>query len=151
MAASSSWTRSRFAVCFVALLGACGGDVTMTQDGSIDDGAIDAEDFVCTTEQDVSRFVFAPSCATSRCHDADIPSARLDLETPGVTERIAGRASVHRRCADQVLLVPGDPAASFMMRKVLGTHGSCGDPMPNRGEITPAQRRCIAAWIANVP
>ncbi|MFT5357134.1 MAG: hypothetical protein ACI9KE_004366 [Polyangiales bacterium] len=129
------------AVCLTA----CGDAVEMPRDGSMEGG-----NFVCDTEEDVASFVFAPTCATSRCHDADVPSGRLDLETPGITERITGRMSIHRRCSDQALLVPGDPAASFMMRKVLGTHDDCGDPMPNRGEISPAQRRCIAAWIANV-
>lgn len=113
------------------------------------DGSIEAGDFICASEDDVRRFVFEPSCATSRCHDAEAARGRLDLETPGVTERLIGRTSVHERCSEQQLLVPGDPASSFMMRKVLGTHGNCGDPMPNRGEVSPAQRRCIAAWIVN--
>ena len=119
----------------------------MPEDGGVE--AADSGDFVCVSEEDVVRHVFTPTCATSRCHDADVPSARLDLQTPGITERLVGRVSVHRRCQDQMLLVPGDPASSFLMRKVLGMQGNCGDPMPNRGDISPAQRRCIAAWIQN--
>lgn len=125
---------------------ACGEAMEMPEDASAESGPL-----VCETEEDVSGVVFATTCATSRCHDAEASRGRLDLETPGFTERIRARPSVHERCRDQVLLVPGDPANSFLMRKVLGSQGNCGDPMPNRGDITPAQRRCIAEWISNAP
>ncbi|HJL00176.1 MAG TPA: hypothetical protein RMH85_06250 [Polyangiaceae bacterium LLY-WYZ-15_(1-7)] len=111
----------------------------------------DAGPASCATEEGVRALVFAPSCAGSACHDASRPRAGLDLVTPGLSERIQGVRSVHAACEDQLLVVPGDAPASFFMEKLLGTHDtSCGDPMPNRGELTPEQVRCVAEWIGSL-
>ncbi|MCB9635535.1 MAG: hypothetical protein H6721_25740 [Sandaracinus sp.] len=105
----------------------------------------------CTTEDDVRAVVFERSCTSSACHDARRPKAGLDLETPGAMERMLGVFSVHEACADRLLLVPGEPASSFFLDKLLGREGECGDPMPDLGALEPAQRRCVAEWIATMP
>lgn len=106
-------------------------------------------DVGCVDEESVRTQVFAPTCTSSACHDDSRPKAGLDLESPGLRARLAEMSSVHEACADRRLLVPGSPAESFLMSKVLGTHGECGDPMPGaRRSMSPAQRQCIAEWIA---
>lgn len=114
----------------------------------VDAGTFDGP---CLDEADVRARVLAPSCTGSACHDARRPKAGLDLETPNVSARLLGVRSIHDACAERLLLVPGDPAASFLMDKVLGRQGACGDPMPELGALEPAQRRCVAEWIAAMP
>lgn len=104
----------------------------------------------CLDEAFVRARVFAPSCTDSACHDTRRPKAGLDLETPGVSERLVGTRSIHDACADRLLLVPGDPTASFFMDKVLGRQGDCGEAMPELEELAPEQRRCVAEWIASM-
>lgn len=151
-----SWVRAACAlVAGLACAPACapGGDgpAGVSSDASIDAATGVVPEGPCLTEADVVAVVFAPSCAGSACHDARRPKAGLDLATPGVAERMIGARSIHDACAERLLLVPGDPAASFLMDKVLGRQGACGDPMPELGDLDPAQRRCLAEWIASMP
>lgn len=112
--------------------------------GELDDGP-------CLTEAAVRERVFMPDCATSGCHTAQDARADLDLETPGVAERLTGAGSLHERCADRALIVPGDAAASFLMQKVLPLPTGCGDPMPTLGALRPDQVRCLGEWIETIP
>lgn len=144
------------ALALLAVLGACtagegpAGASTPTDAGlARGDGAVGGGP--CLTEADVAAAVFAPSCAGSACHDARRPKAGLDLATPGIAERLRDVRSIHDACAERLLLVPGDPAASFLVDKVLGRQGSCGDPMPELGNLAPAQRQCLAEWVAALP
>lgn|GEM_PF-3033899 len=102
----------------------------------------------CATEAGVAA-VFARHCTS--CHDADRPSAGLDLATPGLGERLTGRASVHADCRDLPLVVPGRPAEGLLMPKLLGTLVGCGDPMPPGDTLAPEELQCVARWIAASP
>ncbi len=143
------------ALTLLAVLAACtpGGEgpagTSTPTDAGLGDGAV--REGPCLTEADVATAVFTPSCAGSACHDARRPKAGLDLATPGIAERMRGVRSIHDACAERFLLVPGDPAASFLVDKVLGRQGSCGDPMPELGDLAPAQRQCLAEWVAALP
>ena len=143
-----TWVRTSFPrVAWVLVLAACSsGEGPAGSD--LDAGTFDGP---CLDEADVRARVFVPSCTSSACHDARRPKAGLDLRTPEVTARLIGVRSIHDACAERLLLVPGDPAASFLMDKVLGQQGECGEAMPDLGALEPAQRRCIAEWIAAMP
>jgi hypothetical protein len=47
-----------------------------------------------------------------------------------------------------VLVKPGDPAGSYLLKKIAGTHGDCGAAMPiPPGKIDAAGRACLEDWV----
>ena len=98
---------------FLVLLGACATDAPFVEDGGMDDA-----DLSCAFESVVRARVFEPNCTDSSCHDSTRPRAGLDLERPGITERVVNQPSVDRECGDRILVVPGVARASFLMDKV---------------------------------
>lgn len=138
--------RARLWLAAAALLGACdGGPVAPLRPDAAPPA--DAPLAACASEPGVRARVFAPRCGDSDCHDADRPRAGLDLVSPGVAGRLAGVRSVHDPCADRQLVVPGVARASFLLDKVLGTQGECGDPMPLEAPLSLEERRCLVEWI----
>lgn len=115
------------------------------------DAGVDASEISCATDEGVIARVFSATCTSRGCHGSVGARARLDLESPGLSERIRGAQSVHMACRERLLVVPGNPPASFMIDKILGEADGCGDPMPLRGRLSAAERRCVSEWIAAMP
>jgi mono/diheme cytochrome c family protein len=89
--------------------------------------------------------LFDANCVA--CHQTAGASGGLNLE-----EGIAYRAIVARKRADgeQVYVVPGDPASSYLLRKLKGTHaqvGGTGEQMPPTGPLDNASVATIQRWI----
>jgi hypothetical protein len=81
------------------------------------------------------------------CHQTAGASGGLNLE-----EGIAYRSIVARKRADgdQVYVIPGDAAASYLLRKLRGTHaqiGGTGEQMPPTGPLDSATVATIQRWI----
>ncbi|MGE3633222.1 MAG: hypothetical protein AB7P00_25210 [Sandaracinaceae bacterium] len=116
------------------------------------------------TWPDIAQQILTPSCATSRCHDADRPAAGLvltvaDPSDPAqlamlrdtLTESVAGgvlctsvseTASLH-------IVEPSDADTSLLYQKVVPDLVQCGSLMPLSGAIVNEQRACaIREWIA---
>ena len=92
----------------------------------------------------IAAEVFAPRCAVAECHSGPSPSASLDLSESDPSALLVG---VESRTCDGILVVPGAPASSVLLQKLIGTH-ACGDPMPPPGGgLDDAQIDCIRAWI----
>lgn len=96
---------------------------------------------------------FATGCAFSGCHGAS-PAAGLDLRPDGLHARLVGVSArdVEAAGRGKKLVVAGDPAASFLLQKVDGSHASDeGDLMP-LGADGPVSTGCrvfmLRAWIA---
>jgi hypothetical protein len=110
----------------------------------------------CTLTPSLSALAtgyFATGCAFSGCHGAG-PAGGLDLRAEGLHARLVGVSAVEADAArrGKKLVVAGDPAASFLLQKVDGTHGADeGDLMP-LGVDTPVSPGCrvfmLRAWIA---
>jgi hypothetical protein len=104
------------------------------------------------TLTELTSEVFATRCVS--CHGPHRPSAELDLSTPEAAEQgLIGMPSKYR--PSRTLVVPGDHARSYLMRKLLWLPGIFGDPMPPTGDW-PLDRNCrtpdrdlrrVAAWI----
>jgi len=82
------------------------------------------------------------------------PAGPIDLSSSSTRAQLVDRASIHGM--GLVLVVPGDPSASFLMRKLtdnLPADGTLGLPMPE-GEaiqwsmIPQAEVDAIKCWIA---
>lgn len=89
------------------------------------------------------------SCGQTACHAQPFLSEKLDVATrEGLRERLVG---VPSRQSAYPLVAPGRPSASYLFRKVEGTHaaaGGIGDRMPvGEDPWTPEEIDALRAWI----
>lgn len=102
--------------------------------------------------------IFNGSCAFSTCHDSDNPAAGLDFSLPAneiysqlinVTPQNSAAASKNNK-----LVKPGDPARSFLYRKMnYSLHADSeltageNDGMPTGGALENHQIELVRQWI----
>ncbi len=90
--------------------------------------------------------VFAPTCALSAsCHGGSAPKEGLDLSA-SIWAHIVNRPST--QVPEQMLVVPGDPDASYLYEKVSRPMPAKGVRMPNTSP--PLEDRALTAlreWI----
>jgi len=124
-------------------------DASTTTDGTGSDeadlGTTGAPTSCVPTMEGVRASVLLPRCATGGCHDAATAAASLDLSVDDPEASLANAPS--GTCDGEVLLVPGDAAASYLMTK-LGSDPACGDPMPPGDPLEQGVIDCMAEWIA---
>jgi hypothetical protein len=91
--------------------------------------------------------LLAQSCGAKTCHAADVPSASLDLASPGVETRVAGRPST--QCSG-LLADPASPESSVLYTK-LTAQPVCGTRMPlGSTPLKAEQIACVAEWISGL-
>lgn len=98
--------------------------------------------------------IYDRSCAVAGCHASGVPAQGLDL-SPGRSYA----ATVRRRSTEVFslsIVAPGDPDASYLVRKIRGDAGIAGVLMPNgcpgsppQGAqcLTPDEIEAIQTWI----
>ena len=139
----------------------CSDEKTGTPSGCVDytpPAGFDANAPAVSFEKDVMP-IFQASCAFSTCHGSNVGTAN------GVYLG-ADRARVHAaivsvpgdELATMPFVTPGDPRASYLMRKMDGSQcaldaqckgGSCQGSMPKNEESLPvATRDVVRRWIA---
>jgi hypothetical protein len=91
--------------------------------------------------------VFTPTCAKAGCHDAAAASAGLVLAAGRSHGDLVGRPSTQN--GGLLRVAPGNPEASYLLRKLRGDPSITGDRMPQDGPpyLTPEQIEGIAAWV----
>jgi hypothetical protein len=110
------------------------------------------EDFIDggTVEKDAET-ILAESCGTLGCHDATpLAQAGLDLVSPGVEARVVGVNVVAPMCANRILVIAGDPDASYLLDKVLPAGGICGTPMPVGSNLDADEIEVLRQWIIDL-
>jgi hypothetical protein len=92
--------------------------------------------------------IFVPHCG--ECHGARPTIEQgLNLFSPGLEARVLTRTST--QCAGRRIVVPGDPDGSLLMRKIRGSQGTCGDPMPlGSAPLTIVETARVEAWIRSL-
>jgi hypothetical protein len=91
--------------------------------------------------------IFTPTCARSGCHSAGAASAGLVLEAGvaygNLVNRVASENPTLRRVS------PGNPEASYLIKKLRGDPDITGTRMPQSGPpfLTVQQIAGIAGWI----
>lgn len=95
--------------------------------------------------------VLTPKCASAGCHDASATAAGdLDLASAGLAARTVGKPATG--CGAQVLVKPGDPDGSYLLRKVVDTRPACGSAMPLGGpSLAASEIACLRSWIETLP
>ena len=101
----------------------------------------------------VQRLVFTPSCASVSCHGA-ARAGGLDLSPDAARASLLGvPASNHpARAAGLLRVAPGNPADSFLFRKLMGALAPGeGAAMPRvGGMLAPARIDLVRRWIAGL-
>lgn len=94
------------------------------------------------------RKIFDEACTA--CHSAGgDPSDPGELDLESSLTSLVGRKSV---VTDAILVVPGDPAASYLIAKLYGTPAMHGELMPlGMDPLDKAQLEAISQWIAALP
>jgi hypothetical protein len=132
-------------------LAACSDDTGGEPDAMISPACLEAND-----HSDLAWLqdnVFTPSCAAfSSCHQGGATAAQgLNLEAGNTEANLVGVNS--NRFPDQILVVPGDPQASYLM-VVLGSYEGTlsdrGTMPPNNPLLCIEKRQAIERWIQSL-
>lgn len=99
--------------------------------------------------------VFTPKCSNAGCHHIDLAKANVSL----ANEELSFKTMVNVPPSDPALrstypaiVVPGDPARSFLMRKLEGPKSGEGLRMPQgMPPLDAATIDAIRTWIAGLP
>jgi hypothetical protein len=95
----------------------------------------------------VQAEVFAPTCALAGCHLGPASLAQEGLVLSGdAYENIVGVRANQNPSIFRI--TPGDPANSYLWRKITAGQPIVGDRMPQTGSTTEAQRQLLTDWIA---
>lgn len=99
------------------------------------------------TFSQIQAGIFTPSCAKSGCHTSAAASGSLVLEAGQSYAQIVGRPAQEEAQLDYVR--PGNPEASYLLKKVRGDSDISGSRMPRDGPpfLTAQQIAGLAAWI----
>ena len=90
---------------------------------------------------------FQTGCATPQCHSSQSRASGLVLEKDSSYANIVGVPS--RQVPAMNLIAPGDPAQSYLLRKLQGTQtsvGGSGGQMPPGGATDPALISNVQTW-----
>ena len=102
--------------------------------------------------------IFAAATSCKLCHGAGVRLGGLDLESPGRTARLKDVPAKHLEIAlpgaqcpiGDKLIDSANLQESWMLKKLTGRQGTCGEAMPATGPQTDAQRACMTTWISCV-
>lgn len=99
----------------------------------------------------IRKQVFVQSCALPTCHDSDTHQGGLILLPGSAYSNIVGVTPTNVAAAGDMLdrITPGDPAASFLYRKITNDLAAGYDaPMPyQRPALDPSLIELIRLWI----
>ena len=124
-------------LCSALLFSGCAGNLSNPED-FMDAGTVPKS----------AEMVLAESCGTTGCHDnSALAQAGLDLLSPNVESRVVDINAIGLGCTSDILVVAGDPDASYLLQKVLDTPGVCGLPMPVVGALSPSDVEVLRDWI----
>jgi hypothetical protein len=86
-------------------------------------------------------------CLTVACHEGPTAVGTVDLVADRAYAELRGRSARAGACAGQPLVVPGDPDASVLWKRLGGSE--CGGSMPLGSSLLPAaDLDAIRTWLA---
>jgi hypothetical protein len=90
--------------------------------------------------------IFGSDCTAAGCHGFPMPKEDLDLRAGmGYADLVAVASN---QCADKAIVEPGQPAASYLVDKLLGVNLCFGSQMPkDPPPLDPATIAMVSAWI----
>lgn len=99
------------------------------------------------TFTEIQNTIFTPSCATVGCHSGSNPPDGLNLSAGVAYADIVNVAAV--QMPSLLLIEPGDPDDSYLVRKIQGT-GIVANRMPlNASPLTQQQIDLVRQWVSD--
>lgn len=142
----SRWTSRAAFACSLALLG-CAGPLDhperfaylgSPQDAG--DGTVASSDGGCDPVTDI----FPPNCTTGACHSAQSQQANLDLESPGLPQRLVNKAA---HGGPGLLIDKSNPGQSVLYLKLTDTPPFQFQMPLGSPPLSPDELSCVQAWI----
>jgi hypothetical protein len=89
------------------------------------------------------------------CHGDALKSAMLDLKTAGYSARLKDQPATHAEAqgpcpSGDKLIDSGNPAESWLLKKVAGAQGTCGTEMPPSAALTGTDLKCVQDYVSCV-
>ena len=98
------------------------------------------------TLSELQSSIFTVSCALSGCHAGASPQEGMSLEAGNTWSAIVNVTSTEQGSLNRV--TPGDPNASYLIRKLEGGPGISGQQMPRGGPfLSAAQIQRVRDWV----
>lgn len=92
--------------------------------------------------------IFQAGCAGAACHSGARPAEGLDLSSASLAFSTLVNVRTGQCGGAKIRVVPGDPAASYLVAKLTGVGMCSGSVMPKMGgELSAAQIDVVRAWI----
>ncbi len=107
--------------------------------------------FLDPTIENIQEHVFDKACSMRGCHGAESPAGGLNLSSVDASFVSLVDIPVVNSIASQngwVLVKPGDPELSFLVRKIRTPGLGEGGPMPFDMQLTPFYQALIEDWIS---
>jgi hypothetical protein len=112
-------------------------------------------------EVDCVSKIFQNVALCAICHDGTPGKAsfsKLDLVSAGYTKRLKDVPAVHgdlpagkTTCGmGDKLIDTANPSASWLLKKIDGMQGTCGDAMPTTGPLSADQKACLTTYVSCV-
>lgn len=90
--------------------------------------------------------IFTTNCASAGCHKGINAQEGLDLSAGKAYAKLVNVAAA--QCSDgRKLVLPGDPAQSYLIDKMMNVDICAGTKMPKLGMLPSAQITTVANWI----
>lgn len=123
-------------------LGACSSDSPSTDAGIA---------FLEPTLENIQEHIFDEACSMRGCHGSESPAGGLNLSSADASFVALIDVPVRNSVALQngwVLVKPGDPDLSFLVRKIDLPGLGEGAPMPFTQKLHPFYQDLVREWIA---
>ena len=101
---------------------------------------------------DIEAELFPQKCTDgTNCHTADFEAAGLDLETPGIGDRIVGAPATATGCMGMPMADPSDPTGSIIYNVLTDESCSTFGQMPFGADpLSQAEIDCVEEWITTL-
>jgi hypothetical protein len=93
---------------------------------------------------EIREEILLPSCGFASCHGSGAGDLTIDAE--GAWDALVEVPSAV--APDEILVIPGDPDGSYLVKKLEGDPGIVGLQMPQGGQLPESDLDAIRDWIA---
>jgi len=115
------------------------------------DGGVNAEPdtALCATGPEIQNKILTPKCSEGLCHGTAVKAGQLDLEAPGVKDRLIRANAVGGSCRNKPLVEnAANGVGGHFFDKLRGAIPGCGGQMPFlKPPLSDLEIKCLQDWL----